>query len=315
MHASLHRRIGPFPTTRGPLNNHAVLRTMGHIGVWAGLYVTAAFVFVAHVAGAAPSGLVRWEALVGVLCIATGAYALDRVKLRNAWIDPADRTGQPDRYEFLVPRASRVRALALVLLAAGGTVGSRVSPWAPVAAAAALLGVTAYAPRPRTGRPRLKDRAWIKNTYIATGIAGFAMLATTAATGAWGSWEGFASHAWGLVAAGALVGLRAGVDAALCDVDDEHADRRFGTSTLATAMGGRWVWRMARPARLLIIGGILGANVCPWRARMVWSAVTACGLAAMRLGAPSSLRDWVDVRFIAESALASAALAAWDAFT
>src|SRR3954469_13059925 len=75
------------------------LARLGHMGVWAGLYVGAAFVMATQLAAGGRLGP-RPDLLLGVVLVASACYALDRVKLRDGWIDPADVEGQAERYAF-----------------------------------------------------------------------------------------------------------------------------------------------------------------------------------------------------------------------
>jgi 4-hydroxybenzoate polyprenyltransferase len=286
------------------------LRALGHIGAWAGVYVCAAFIFVSQIAGLTQLWP-RWDLTLAVLLIATACYALDRVKLRSSWIDPADEASQPQRFAYLKPRAGWVRTAAVVMLVTGAALGARITPWSWAAAIAAPLGVAAYAPRGRGTRgPRLKDRVWLKNTYVGAGIAGFSVLAALASASGIGFVEATRQHLFPLMCAGALVAVRAALDAALCDIDDEETDRRFGTSTPATWLGGRRLWRYAIFARAALTVATLAAWPCPLRARLAWGAAMAAGTVALRARPPRRVRDWVDARFLAEAALTTAALAA-----
>lgn len=294
-----------------------VLRALGHIGFWAGLYVAGAFIFGAQVSGFATL-LPPLPAMLAVLLMATAAYALDRVKLRDRWIDPADVMAQPERFAFLQPRARAVRALAFCMLLAGASLGSLYTPWAIAAALAVPIGVAAYAPLPRNGskRPRLKDRLWLKNAYVAAGITAFAALATVATTAPGSSPSEMletarakgAAVAWASI----LLFLRTVIDAALCDIDDEPTDRQFGTSTLATTLGARRLWTWAAFARAGLTIATLLAMPCPWPARVAWAIATGAGTVALRLRPPRRVRDWVDARFLLEGVVATLVLLAFE---
>lgn len=290
-----------------------MLRPLGHVGLFAGLYVAAASVSLGQLSGLVivPPPL----ELLALLLLATAAYTLDRVKLRDAWIDPADVSSQPERYGFLRPRSRAVRVLAFLMLLTGGALGLMFTHWAPLAALLIPLGVAAYAARPRGRRPRPKDVIGIKNLYVAAGIVGFAALSVAAVGARVDSMSGWievaSANAVALAAAGALLGVRVVLDAALCDIDDAPADKQFGTATLASTFGVRRAWLSTGWARLALIGAIPLAYPCPWRSRLVWLVVTALGTLALRLARPSQLRDWVDLRLPAEAALASALLWVW----
>src|ERR1043165_9558889 len=167
-----------------------MVRALGHVGAWEGLYASAAVICLTQLAGlTGPLELPRPEAIAMVFLIACGVYALDRVKLRDSWIDPADEAAQPRRYAFLRAHSRRVRGAAIVMLVSAALVGLRISPWAPAVAALAATSVVAYAMRPRGERPRIKDIVWIKNGYVAAGMCGFLVL-----MGAWSG--GVTSLGW-----------------------------------------------------------------------------------------------------------------------
>jgi hypothetical protein len=153
-----------------------MIRSLAHLAFFAAVYVAAAVVCAAQLTGA--HGSLTPDVLFYAWCTALLAYLLDRVKLRDAWLDPADRLAHPGRYSFLFSHRRAAR-----LLMAGAGVMSLVSGWLlhPIAAAgtlATIAGVLLYAGRPRAaaGRPRVKDRFVIKNLFVGAGIAGFAAL-------------------------------------------------------------------------------------------------------------------------------------------
>ena len=266
--------------------------------------------------GREPAPRIRWEAVAWVLLTGISAYALDRVKLRDAWIDPADVHGQPRRYGYLRPRARMVRMLAFAALVSGTVIGMRVTPSAPVAAISAVCGVVCYAPGPRRGRARLKDVHGLKNLYIAAGITGFAVIAAVAGASPIGTvaemWRVAAAHAAPIACAAALLAVRVAVDAALCDLDDEESDRRFGTATLPVTLGGRRAWIYTGVARAFLALATLVAWPCPWRARVVWATVGVAGIAVLRLRRPERIRDPVDLRLAIEALAATVLLVCWN---
>lgn len=290
-----------------------VVDALGHIGAWAGAYSSAAAVFFAQLSGL--STVPRASLVVSVFLTATGAYALDRVKLRDAWIDPADLEAQPARFAFLCAHAKRIRFLAFACVAGASLVGLLISPWAPLACIAAVGGVIAYAARPRRVTPRPKDIPWVKNLYVASGIAVFGALAALAAHSASDPttprplFELLHSLLDPRIATTiAILIARVVVDAALCDLDDAASDAKFGTRTFATLLGRERLWIVSGLARVALIGLTLRAAPSPLMVRGVWAAALVLGTLAIRLRPPRSLRDAVDVRFAAEAALATAAL-------
>src|SRR4051812_12969576 len=110
-----------------------------HLALWASLYVTGATVCFWQLSGLAPA-TGQPESGFGLLCAfftAAAVYLLDRVKLKDAWLDPADREAHPDRYSFIASRSMAVRALLVICVVASAVTGYLVTPWAPVLTAAA----------------------------------------------------------------------------------------------------------------------------------------------------------------------------------
>lgn len=282
-----------------------MLSVLGHLGVWAGLYALAAFICIFQLAGLPHSGpLPPWEAMVCVLLTATAVYSVDRVKLLSAWLDPADSAAQPERYRFLIRRAGGVRLFALSLLVAAALVGFRMHPVAPLLVFVAAASTVAYAPTPRGTVARVKDRLWLKNAYVAIGMAGFsafiAVLASHAGTPVEvlkAAWD--ARIALGL--AFLAVAIRVFLDAALCDIDDEPTDREFFTETFATRLGSPRVWNWAGIGRLVVAFGLLFATPLPIRPRVAWSMAMVMGMFALRWRHPTRIRDTVDFRFFPEA--------------
>ncbi|MGH7134069.1 MAG: hypothetical protein ACREJO_19265, partial [Phycisphaerales bacterium] len=214
------------------------IATLSYVAVWPALYVTAAVVFLVQVGGLETGGGTLGTADWLILAAATGlgTYLLDRVKLRDAWLDPADAAAHPARYGFLARRTGVVRGVAVAALAVASVAGAAMGTWwgwAAALPAASAAGVVAYAARPRAqrGSARPKDVLVFKNVYVAAGITGFAAAVVMAAAHRGVTPVELMRGLWSPVVVFALVQLfgRVMVDAALCDLDDESADRRFGT--------------------------------------------------------------------------------------
>src|SRR5262245_41220741 len=97
-----------------------------HLALWASLYVTGAVACFGQVAGMGFSGVLdrsRGLALVYGFLTAAAVYLLDRVKLRDPWLDPADRAAHPNRFEFLARYAAKVRVLAAAMALASAALG------------------------------------------------------------------------------------------------------------------------------------------------------------------------------------------------
>lgn len=297
-------------------NDTRVFASLAHLAVWAAVYVTAAVICAAQLTGAT-------HALTPITLIFTWstallAYLLDRVKLRDAWLDPADAQAHPVRYAFLYDRRHAAR-----LLMAGAGLLSLASGWllhpiAALATGAAVAGVLLYAGRPRTAGagPRIKDRFILKNLFVGAGIAAFALLvlvlaaAPDAPRAPVPQPPDLLTRLCTLLPAppllltltGLYLTLRVYADAVLCDIDDEAADRAFDTRTLPTRLGGERAWRLAMWARLALAATLLVWPVGPFAPRAAWAAASAAGTVLLRWRRPPKIRDLVDLRFGAEGA-------------
>jgi 4-hydroxybenzoate polyprenyltransferase len=262
------------------------------------------------VAGVWTSESVWWRVVAVAGLTAAGVYLLDRVKARDAWLDPADREAHPTRFEFLSGRSGWVRGLMVVLLVAAVVLGWSLTGWVAAGVVAAVAGVWVYAGRPRAGRARVKDVLLLKNAFVAGGIAGFAGVMVVIAAcgggpGAWWVWAG--AHAGAMVVACGTLAVRVFADAALCDLDDERSDRAHGTVTLPTVLGRRRAWLTAMTLRLISAAALwlsAGGQAAP----RAWAVVTVVSTIGLWLYQPARLRDLVDARFGAEAGVVLAVL-------
>lgn len=232
---------------------------------------------------------------------AIATYLLDRVKLHDAWLDPADRDAHPARFEFLARRSRSVRLLIVAAVAGAVALGATMSRLMAAMPIASCVGVLLYAARPRGSSPRPKDVIVLKNVYVAGGIAAFAVVITFAAAAALGG----AVAATTAVFLVAYLGIRVFADAALCDLDDEQADRRHGTRTLPTRLGRRSAWNIALALRTVSAVALALVPVGPPLARAAWAVVTVASSTSLRIASPTRVRDWVDLRFAFEAVAAT----------
>jgi 4-hydroxybenzoate polyprenyltransferase len=288
-----------------------------HLALWAGFYITGAVVFIAQLTGLDANVPLRTRGVVGAFafCTAMAVYLLDRVKLRDRWLDPADAQAHPDRFAFLSRHAAYVRVLALSLLAVAGALGTLLRFWGAVIPILAVLGVLLYAGRPRQGRPRPKDIILLKNAYVAAGITGFAalvlMISFPPGDGAGALTTPVHRAAVPLLLACAFLGARVFADAVVCDLDDEDSDRRHGTGTLPTHLGRSRAWNIAMVTRLVSAAMLTVVPVFPWHARLAWAGVTIVSSVALRVADPIRVRDWVDARLPVEAIIVAGVLSAW----
>lgn len=295
----------------------SALHASAHLAVWAGLYVAGAVVCLSQIAGldAAVPFDRRVRAAAFAFCTAMAVYLLDRVKMFDSWLDPADAQAHPSRFAFLVSHSIGVRALILLLLMMAVWLGMDLLAWGAVVPVLAVAGVLVYAARPRGSRPRPKDVVLLKNAYVAAGITGFAAVVATAAVhsgaGLGTLWEFAVAHAVPLSLSCVHLAVRVFADAVLCDLDDEDADRRHGTGTLPTHVGRARAWNIALGVRLCIAFALVLVAALPGPARLAWAAVTVASSVSLRLAAPTRVRDWVDARLPMEAASVAVILALW----
>ena len=288
-----------------------MVASLAHLAAWPALYVTSATVYLAQLSGV--WGMLTASEAARVLGMAffaaIGTYLLDRVKLRDAWLDPADAMSQPRRYAFLTKHTRACRVLMLASLAGTAALGAWLTPWLGVVPLVSACGVVLYAGKPKGNTARPKDVLIIKNVYVAFGIVAFAALLLAGARGH----ESLAAISHGLFRHTFVFGMitlsvRVGADAVLCDLDDQAADARFGTNTLPTRFGRDPAWNIAFFTRLFTAILLLCVPLGPLPARLTWAACTIVSSVWLRVAAPESTRDWVDSRFAFEAVAATLVL-------
>lgn len=284
----------------------SVSAAAGHIGVWPALYAGAALTCFARLAGLWQPSQKFALATMSVLLTAMGTYLIDRVKFADNLLDPADSAAQPARYSFLLARTSFWRWFAIATLATGALCGLIVSRWAPLATVASVAGVTCYASHPRRNWPRPKDLLWLKNGYVAVGLTVFIALAAVAAASPADTPVSWAilifDHLAAIAGAAVFVTVRVLLDAALCDIDDQQTDLRFGTETAATALGSGRVRTVATIAGALLCVALLALPTVPLAMRVRWTLVSLAGVGSFAAMHPEHLKDFVDIRFPLEAA-------------
>lgn len=309
--------LQPAPSEPGEFSGRiaAFFSCCSHAAVWAGLYVAGAVVCLAQVAGIDVLISPRARIIAGgfVFCTAMAVYILDRVKLRDAWLDPADAHAHPRRYAFVSGHSRGLRWFMVLLLAVAVYLGWMLEVWGAAVPVLAAIGVLVYAGKPRGARPRPKDIVLLKNLYVAAGITGFALLVSLAAVQPGADiavLRNFAAaHATPLLFSAALLAIRVLADAVLCDLDDEDADRRFGTGTLPIHLGRARAWNVAIALRLGAAAALVVIPVLPWWPRMAWASVTVISSITLRIAAPARVRDWVDARLALEALVVAIVLA------
>jgi hypothetical protein len=284
-----------------------VFSALSYLALWAALYVTGAVVCFGQLCGLGPGANARrWALALGyAFSTAMAVYLLDRVKLRDAWLDPADRAAHADRFDFLSQRAWTVRGLALCAGAFSVMLGWMLNPLAPLLTLGACAGVVAYAGRPRRGRARIKDVFLLKNGFVAAGITAFAavIVLMTAAASLNEARRAMEGRAPAMLLADGQLFVRVFADAAVCDLDDEHADRSYRTATLPTRLG-RWrAWNVAAGLRVVLGLALVAIPIGPAEARIAWGVVTIISTVALRLWNPRRVREAVDARLAIEASV------------
>lgn len=280
------------------------LETCSHLAIWPGLYVAGSTWYAAQLTGAG-AGIVRLT-LVFAFMIGVGTYLLDRAKLRDAWLDPADAAAHPSRHAFVTLHARPIRAaafglLALAVLVALGSAGH--SDWWSTVPVVSYAASISYAAVPRGALPRPKDVFIVKNAYVGVGIALFSCVVVAGASGG-GLTTVRSDLALWMFVAGTLA-TRVFIDAVLCDLDDRWADGRHRTATFPVRHGRRAVMNGATIAHLALAVAIAAAPIGAWGPRYAWAGVFVVSAVSFRIASPRRARDIVDARLFAEAVAAA----------
>lgn len=274
-----------------------------HLGFLAGLYVTSATLCIVQLVWCTQQRIIL--ALAFSLCTATAAYLLDRVKLRDSWLDPADAVSHPHRYSFISRHTHELRLSVTALLFIATCLGYVLHPWLTVAPLFAALGVLIYASHPRRKYPRPKDRFILKNVYVALSITVFAGLVAHASCCSRITLDDLHSFHrekhLSLIVASIYLFVRVFADAALCDIDDEIGDRRFSTRTLPVRIGRQRTLVFAYFIRLAAACWLVVALPLPLTSRLIWAGACALSTIAMWIVRPSRIRDWIDISLVLEA--------------
>lgn len=250
-------------------------------------------------------------------------YLLDRVKLADAWLDPADRAAHPDRFAFLGVRSKLVRLFALVLGLIAMVIAATVHPIAISFVPLAGLGVLLYAGLPRaalhpakTGQAprrsrRVKDVLLVKNIAVAACITGFVGLLVLLDSTPPGQATMMVT-----IAERDGIGLLSGVlfvfgivlaDAVMCDIDDADADREHGTATIPGRFGTKTAWLVAGGLHVLacLVVLLVANNGASTHARQIWASLVLASFVLVAVWRPKKLRDLIDARLAVLAIIAS----------
>lgn len=268
--------------------------TAGHLAVWLGLYFAGAYIALVLILDRP----VRFAAALASFCAGVGLYLLDRVKVRDAWLDPADKAAQPGRFAFLLARRRRVRAVAWGLLAVGAVAAMTMEWRNLILPALGIIGIITYS-RMRPSGVRPKDVLGLKNLSAGVAVGGLALVLAWQTPG-----EAAPLGAWAWLAGGLV--LLVSADAALCDLDDADADAAHGTSTVTTWLGRNWTWAIALTAHVLAGGALIvaGAQIGRLREPSLLASVNLAATVVLCSTRPGSVRDLIDLKLPAVVAIA-----------
>lgn len=257
------------------------LEIAGYLALWPALYLWGVGCLIGDAAG-----LGRPTALASTMLIslALSVYLVDRVKLADRFRDPADADTHAARDAWLWPRRRPVRALAAAGFLVATVVGFLVHPALALAPLVGQAGVFAYSGRPPGARARrLKDLLVWKNFAAAAALTVVAAVTVALPIDPRALPVNAAVMALLLVLA----------DCILCDVADEHGDRRHGTVTVPVLFG---------PGRGRVLASILAALAALWvwleggRSPAAWALGIAASQAVLGGMGAGILRNATDLR-------------------
>ncbi|MBL4809782.1 MAG: hypothetical protein JKY43_06965, partial [Phycisphaerales bacterium] len=243
-----------------------------------------------------PVGGIGGMGLVYVALCAHSGYLFDRVKFRDADLDPADLMADPIRHGFLRRWAKWLRILMVAEWIGAVAVGGVISPVLGVVVLGGVFAGYVYSGwRPGKGA-RLKDLAGLKAGLVASAVVGLGIAAVLGAEIGWddgmvlpeiGVWPWMMLGGVWLIVCG---------DAVVCDLDDRASDGVHSTRSLPVMIGMRRAGIVA--AGFLVFGGLLVAisGDGPDRMRVVFAGmIVVSGIGIMRL---RKRRDWIDGRML-----------------
>jgi len=268
----------------------------GHLAVWAAMYAVGVAIILGEFLGR-PIG---WMGLVYVTLCAHSGYLFDRIKFRDADLDPADLMAEPVRHAFLRQRAKWLRILMLTEWIGAAAVGVVLSPVLGVVVVGGVVAGYVYSGwRPERGS-RLKDLAGLKAGLVASAVVGLGLAAVIGPEINWelGGLPEFDVMHWMILGGVWLIVFG---DAVACDLDDHASDGIHSTRSLPVLMGTRRAAVIA--TGLLVVGGAMvtfggegGGNGADQSRVLFAGMIVASGIGIMR---QRKRRDWIDGRMLA----------------
>lgn len=265
--------------------------TLGHLAAWVGLYVGGCVAL----AGLLLHGSVSFLAVAIAIPAAMGTYLIDRARPLPGRVDPADTVAHASRAALMVRSGGLIRVSAVLLLALASALALVISPVAIVVVVGAPVGVLIYSHRGQHTRP--KDRLILKNAFVAVSIVTLVLVL-----------EGHVHQPAAMAVVGGFLLLHVFVDAMLCDIDDRHADARFGTRTIPNTLGVVATWRLAIVMDLMaVVLLVLAAwmTVLPWLPAILLGLTTLSATVILASFPVARVKDLVDLK------LPAAVLVGW----
>lgn len=280
-----------------------ILKIAGHMALWAVLYALGVALILAELLGQH----LDWLSMLYVTLCAHAGYLFDRIKFRDADLDPADLLADPDRHLYLRAHTRGLRILMVLEWAMAMSIGWAITPGLGLLVFGGVLAGYLYSGWTPTTRSRLKDVHGLKAWLVSGAVVG---LAIATVIGQAGGLDGGIDIAFieqiiqehgGWSVAGMLL-IVCG-DAVICDLDDSASDEEYRTRSLPVILGDRNAGLAA--VVLLLTGGaaMVGAGIGSGslEMRLVFSAMTILSGVGILRGGPmiGGRRDWIDGRMLA----------------
>lgn len=238
-----------MPVKRSAVGNLLrALEITGYLAVWPALYLWAAASLFTDL-----TGRTRPDALASIflMSLAVSVYLVDRVKLGDRFLDPADADTHPARHAWLWKHRVMTRALAGGCAVVAMVTGFLLHPVLAGAPVVGQIAVFAYSGLPagtRSHFARLKDIPFIKNLAGSLGVTTIAVLAARHI--------GTPETAIADLAPVGVVVLLVFADCMLCDVGDAPGDGPHGTRTIPVLFGTR-AGRLMASVLAVAAGGLM----------------------------------------------------------
>ena len=273
----------------------------GHLAGWAVMYS----IGVAIILGKFLQHPITPSALAYVALCAHSGYLLDRIKFRDADLDPADLMADPRRHTYLRRHAQKLRVVMIAEWVLAMVIGFLMTPVLGIFVFSGIFAGYVYSGWKPGKVSRLKDVAGFKAIMVSGAVVGLGAAAVLGERVLDGE-----PYVWpdAVVLVCSLVGMGLVVfgDAVICDLDDRESDGMYNTRSLPVLVGSRlagWVGGggLLVGGVVIVVGGIGGSGL---QLRMVFAAmVVVSGLGILRGGSIlGGRRDWIDGRMLAVAA-------------